>query len=194
MSRLPNLLPMRNQIAFIHHRQARVWGMALLVIAIAMAVFFVAVDRHRAQRNQALSLGEESVEPIREAQRKLVSLEIESHSLRQVSQQAESLQLRDAPLALLQSVGDCCHDLGSMIQIDSLRMDEISGITGNGSKSSIVRKQLILVGSAEADYLITRFVGRLNDCGVFRKVELESSLAVADRESTKRTFQIRCQQ
>lgn len=194
MSHWSNLLPTKNQLSFEYVRQVKVWSAAWLAVSLVIVTLYGVLDRQGKYLIDSVANAEASVAPVREAEDTLVRLKTEKQKLKQLSFTADSLQHTDAPLALLQAVGTSCQDLGKKVQIDSFRMDEI------GISSSVVghvpspRKQLLLVGSAEEDFLITAFVNRLSACGVFRKVELESSHAVADSLATKRTFQIHCQQ
>jgi hypothetical protein len=152
------------------------------------------LERQQRQLKNSIVVAEAGVAPIRDAETALVGLKNETQSLHRLSLCADTLQQTDAPLALLQAVGGSCQDLGSKVQIDSLRMDEISSTISEAGKLRLPRKQILLVGTANADFLITALVNRLGECGVFRKVELESSHALADKLSAKRSFQIRCQQ
>lgn len=194
MNHLTNLLPIRSQIAFECRRQLRVWGIVWIAVSIVLVTIYLLLDRERLQLENAIAGVEATVAPIREAEIALAQLKNEKQLLSRLAQTADVLQQTDAPLALLQSVGSSCQNLGKAIQIDSLRMDELSGHASEQGKPQLPRKQILLIGSADADYLITAFVNRLSECGVFRKVELESSHATADKLSAKRSFQIRCQQ
>lgn len=187
MNRWTNLLPLHNQLSFERKRQLRVWGVAWLAVSLALAAVYGILERQRIQLVNSMASADASVASVHAAVKTLDRLKEEKQTLQRLSSTAEALQQIDAPLALLQAVGTSCHDFGKKIQIDSLRMDEFG-------LSNSPRKQLKLVGSAEADYLITAFVDRLNSVGVFRKVELESSHAVVEGLVAKRTFQILCQQ
>jgi Tfp pilus assembly protein PilN len=194
MNHWTNLLPVKNQVSFERRRQVRLWSTAWVALSLALLAIYGVLDRQRIQLMNSIEAAEASVAPIREAEIELVELRNEKQRLYQLSLTADSLQQTDAPLALLQTVGSSCQDLGKKVQIDSLRIDEISSPNSVAGKAHLTRKQILLVGSADADFLITAFVNRLVDCGVFRKVELESSHALADKLAAKRSFQIRCQQ
>lgn len=194
MNRWSNLLPIKNQVSLESRRQVKMWGAVWIAISIALVVIYAVLSRQRSQFKNSIEAVEASVAPIREAEIVLVGLQNEKQRLCQLSLTADALQQTDAPLALLQAVGSSCRGLGRTVQIDSLRMDEISSPNIEAGKVQVPRKQVLLVGSADADFLITAFVHQLVECGVFRKVELESSHALADKLAAKRSFQIRCQQ
>ena len=194
MTRLTNLLPQKVQVSFETSRQLRVWGIVWVAIAITLVVIYGLLDRQRIQLTGLIDDAEATVAPIRDAELKLEEMRSEKRLLNKLALVVDDLQQTDTPLALLQSVGSSCQRLGKEIQIDSLRIDELREASSTQGKSQLLRKQVLIVGSADSDFLITAFVSRLGECGVFRKVELESSHAMADKVSVKRSFQIRCQQ
>ncbi len=192
MNHWTNLLPVKNQVLFECRRQVKNWSIVWLAFLLVWIAVYRVLDRQQSQLTSSIEIAEMGVAPIRQAEIALIGLKNESENLHRRALTADSLQQTDAPLALLQAVGGSCQDFGNKVQIDSLRMDEIS--SSEAGKLRLPSKQILLVGSADADYLITAFVNRLGECGVFRKVELESSHALADKLSAKRSFQIRCQQ
>ncbi len=194
MNHLTNLLPLNAQISFECRRQVQVWGTVWIVLVLTWIVIYGLLDRKRIQLKNSIANAEAAVAPIRDAELGLEQMRNEKELLIRHALVADALQQTDTPLALLQSIGSSSQRLGKDIQIDSLRMDELSGSSGDLGKSPMKRKQILLVGSADADFLITAFVSRLSECDVFRIVELESSHAIADKLSAKRSFQIRCQQ
>ncbi|MEZ6134985.1 MAG: hypothetical protein R3C53_08765 [Pirellulaceae bacterium] len=189
-----NLLPVKRQLAFLHCRQARLWGTAWATIALILAIIYGIYAAEQKRQLLELELAEASIAPIRQAELTLMQIEAETQALQKLAVNARAVQEMDMPLAVLQAVGGACQDLGPDFQIDSLRMDEFTEPARAAGQQPRPRKQVLVIGSAAADYMLTAYIGRLNASGVFRKIELESSQAAAEHQAEKRSFQIRCEQ
>lgn len=194
MTKKVNLLPIANRRATEHRLQMRRWCAIWLLTILGFTCWYELAEQRRHQLNQQLDAAMNSIAPVHFAEVEISRLRRESKAFRDRALEAERLEQSAVPLALIQTVGECCHALGTELQIDSLRMDEAISSGNTSSKSAVIRKQLMIVGSSTIDGLITMLVARLNESRVFQKVELESSQAAGERGGAKRIFQIRCQQ
>ncbi len=194
MSRSVNLLPIPNQRRFEHWRQGKRWLAIWSSVVVALVVTQGLLTARRGQTERNLEAAEASVAPLRRAEADARRLQAETETCRERVEASRVLEQTDATLALLQVVSDSCRDFGGAIELESLRLDESTSRKVEAGQASAPRKQLRLVGAADADNRVAAFVRRLRESQVFELVELESSQAQTDLAGARRSFHIRCEQ
>ena len=199
MKRCVNLLPLTSQYRFEHWRQARFWCTLWLLVAGALAFGqFLLFDQYQLVRRE-LDASQVSVAPLIGMQAEIRRLQTTMEQHRRSLESCAALEQTDTPLALLQVVSACCHELSARdprggIALDSLRLDETVAPPTPTGKQPIPRKGLMIVGKAASDPQVTDLVSQLRKSGAFSLVELEASQAQSDQHLSYRTFQIRCRQ
>ncbi len=189
-----NLLPVASQRRFEHRRLGRFWtAIWLLSAGLLLAGHLVLVQLHRTAQRE-LDAAKASSAPIRRAEADIRRLQSTLEAERRNIELCLALEQTDVPLALLQVVGDSCRGLGTDIQLESLRVDELTVAKAPEGKEPVPRKQILLVGTADGDARVTSFVRALESSQAFQAVALEASQAQSEQVLSRRSFQIRCQQ
>lgn len=167
---------------------ALVWGIAALGLWIVYSVF---LQQYLSAKHQ-VELDRSMVQDVSQATHQIQLLTQQAAQAKSVVENAQLLELTDVPLALLQTLVECCQLQGRGVQIDSIRMDEVEPSTSTESIVKPARKQILVNGLAESDPRATSFVNSLQASGQFEVVELLSIQGSDGRP--ERTFSIRCEQ
>jgi Tfp pilus assembly protein PilN len=205
-----NLLPEASQKRLEHARQSRSWLVVWLAFAVVLAAVHFAIDASRRRAADDLSVAEESVAPLRLAEDEVERTRASTAAIRRRKDDHASIEGADVPLAIVQAIGDCCHEIGCQIELGSLRVDEMAAESGGPATGGSAtggpaggganrpppapRKQVLLAGIADDDACVSALVAQLHGSGLFQRVEIEASQAQSDQAHSRRAFQIRCQQ
>jgi Tfp pilus assembly protein PilN len=192
MKQTVNLLPMNTQSQLEQNRQLIMWGSVCLMLSGLMALGFLAVKLDTDRLQHSRDLAEAEVAHLRNASTDSRRAEAESKRLQRLVETSEIIEQKDAPLALIQTIAECCN-ADDHLQIDTVRIDELA-VSAERGKVAIPKKQILLNGLADSDIQVSVLVNRLNLSQVFSIVELISSQAQSDDTHARRSFQIRCRQ
>lgn len=187
-----NLIPLRLRRRWEWQAQglqwALIWGIVALVLWITYTVL---VQRHTAAKQQ-VEADRAMVAGVSNATGQMQALASQIAQTKTQVENAKLLELTDVPLALLQTLVECCQLQGRGIQIDTVRLDEMAPSSSKENVVTPAKKQLLLSGLADSDLTATSFVNRLQASGQFAVVELLSIQGAGERQ--ERSFSIRCEQ
>jgi hypothetical protein len=187
-----NLLPLRLRQRWEWQSQCIKWTLVWGVFALSLWIIYTLFEQHHLAAKQQVDADRALVTGVSEATTQIQQLTGQAAAAKRLIENSQLLELADVPLALLQTVVECCQLQGRGIQIDSIRLDEISPSTIKDNIVTPGRKQLLFNGLAESDPRATSFVNSLQASGQFEKVELLSIQGAGDRQ--QRSFSIRCEQ
>ncbi|MDP1561248.1 MAG: PilN domain-containing protein [Pirellulaceae bacterium] len=187
-----NLIPLKLRQRWEWQSQAITWALAWSIIAIFLWITYTIFEQRHAAAKQQLVTDQTFVSRVSEATSQIQQLTVQSTQSKTLVENAQLLELTDVPLALLQTLVECCQLQVRGIQIDSIRLDEIAPSTIKENVVTPARKQLLFNGVAESDPRATSFVNSLQASGQFAVVELLSITGSEDRP--ERSFSIRCEQ
>lgn len=188
-----NLLPIECRRALEQRRQATLWTACCIIVLVILLMVHQVTCLLIKQTEVQLDYARTSIAHLQQTNNQMLAQRNRIGVIQKQLEISAALEQPDVPLALLQAVGDCCFELQSSVQLDTLRMDETTE-TANGKLAAGVKKSLTLVGSGVSDDSVSTLVGLLQATNLFRQVELKSSQAQSDQPFSHRLFQIRCVQ
>lgn len=187
-----NLIPLQLRQRWEWQAQGLKWTVIWGVVALGLWITYtVLVQRHTVAKQQ-VDADRTMVTRVSNATGQIQALAIQTAQTKTQVENSQLLELTDVPLALLQTLVECCQLQGRGIQIDSVRLDELAPSTSKENVVTPAKKQLLLNGLADSDLAATSFVNRLQASGQFSVVELLSIQGAGERQ--ERSFSIRCEQ
>lgn len=187
-----NLIPLGLRQRWEWQTQGVKWALAWLVTTLFLWITYTIFEQRHAAAKQQLESEQSLVTGVSQATAQIQQLTAQSTQAKNTVENAQLLELTDVPLALLQTLIECCQLQVHGIQIDSIRLDEVAPSTSKDNVVTPARKQLLFDGVAESDPRATSFVNSLQASGQFEVVELLSITGSEDRP--ERSFSIRCEQ
>lgn len=187
-----NLIPLKLRQRWEWQSQAITWALTWSIIAIFLWITYTIFSQRHAAAKQQLEIEQTLVAGVSQSTSQIQLLTVQSTQSKTLVENAQLLELTDVPLALLQTLVECCQLQVRGIQIDSIRLDEIAPSTIKDNVATPARKQLLFNGVAESDPRATSFVNSLQASGQFQVVELLS--ITGSNDLPERSFSIRCEQ
>lgn len=187
-----NLIPLKLRQRWEWQSQAITWVLTWSIIAIFLWITYTIFAQRHAAAKQQLEIEQSLVSGVSQATHQIQQLTLQSTQSKTLIEHAQLLELTDVPLALLQTLVECCQLQVRGIQIDSIRLDEITPSTIKDNVVTPAHKQLLFNGVAESDPRATSFVNSLQASGQFQVVELLS--ITGSNDLPERSFSIRCEQ
>lgn len=194
MNRSINLLPLANRCRFAHLQHARLWAIRWLVVVGALLAVQVSLEYTRREVSTKLAAAEVALGPLRKAEADARRMLRAGDEISLRVRACREMEQSDAPLAILQLVGDCCRKVEFKVALESLRMDEVTTPASSSSPVPQIHKQVMMVGTADNDGSLAAFVDELRASRLFTQVDLEASHAKSELKQSLRSFQLRCLQ
>ncbi|MBX3422468.1 MAG: hypothetical protein KF752_13020 [Pirellulaceae bacterium] len=194
-----NLLPLSTELRFLRARQFRFWLRMWMGSALIFGSIFVMLDHKRRLAAEQLLSIEAEVAEVRQAASDVQRLTEMTELHRKLVNDSQTLEQTDVPLAILQTIGQCCREAGDSILLSSYRVSEINTTapTTNAQSAQLTivtpRKQVQLSGQAHSDQCLG-LIDNLRSSGAFTKVELLSAQTNSEQVGSRQTFQIVCEQ
>lgn len=188
-----NLLPDSLRKRWEWQRQLLTWGVVWCLTAALLWLLYDVWQQQLDAKNQIVTCEESQVSAIAQSTTRISELQRQAGLDRSLVENSQWLELTEVPLALFQTVIECCQRQGRGIQLDSLRIDELGNTTLQNGQVHPARKQIVLAGLADSDPRATSLVHSLQDSQLFESVEL-LSIQGTGGAGQHRTFSIRCEQ
>jgi hypothetical protein len=187
-----NLIPATLRKRWEWQRQGIQWTMVWAVFGLILWIVSTIVETRLVAVRQQVDADRALLHEVSQATNQVQQLSLQSANAKRLVENAQLLELTDVPLALLQTLVECCQLQGRGIQMDSIRLYETRPSTSKEGAVAPALKQMLLSGLVDSDLRATSFVNSLQASGQFERVELLSIQGSDDQQV--RSFSIRCEE
>jgi hypothetical protein len=195
MRSMINLLPpsyRRQQI--IRHRVVQWSSLICLALLSAWAWHWYERREDRALVQQ-LELLEREHEPTQRLLQQLVEMRQNLEELQQQEAVAIELERQRSALVLLGVISQSARQTGGRLRLTKMELTNFqsAGVEDSAASTGAYRGGLLLTGVSLDNPAVGELLDRLQDAGIFNRVELLALKERADAESILRDYEVRCE-